>query len=495
MLNTRQKGSWWLILVIMIGFSACKNQDIVPDSELDHANIALTIWTDQTELFFEYPPMVAGREGGTWAVHITRMADFKPVTEGRLIVKMQSADGRDFSFESDAPARPGIFLPAPSVEMPGDYLVSIEVISPQLTDKIAVGNITVFAESSQIPPDEEEGGGVSFLKEQQWPIDFGVQKVGVNKVFNTTKVTGSIFAADGRIASVSVPVSGILTAADNLNAPSPGDQVRKGQFLAKIASTRGENSYATAFARVEKLTRDAARLERLFAAEAIPEKLIIEARHDLELAQAALQGMGGDSKDGFSFIVTAPIDGIVSSRALVLGDYVEVGKNLFTLHDPSKVWLRINLPSRYASIARTLKEISFTLEGSTDRYTTSRIVSVGDALDSDTRTLPVVFEVDNSNRALKLGLFVEGLALVGGLTEGITIPSSAIQFEDGQPVAYVQTGGESFQRRALVIGPTDGKNTIVSSGLNLNEYVVTTGAYQVYLGSLGNSEFGEGHAH
>ena len=87
------------------------------------------------------------------------------------------------------------------------------------------------------------------------------------------------------------------------------------------------------------------------------------------------------------------------------------------------------------------------------------------------------------------------MALVAGLTEGIAIPSSAIQYEDGQPVAYVQTGGESFQRRALVIGATDGKNTIVSSGLNLNEYVVTTGAYQVYLGSLGNSEFGEGHAH
>ncbi len=496
MLDARKNVSRWLILVVLIGFSGCSSHEHTSEAVTDHANIAVTIWTDQTELFFEYPPMLAGQEGETWAVHVTRMTDFKPVTEGKLIISMQSEDGRVFTFGADAPARPGIFLPAPSMEESGVYRVSMEVVSPQLTDKIVVGEITVFAEESDIPADQAENGrALSFLKEQQWPIDFGVQKVGSNKVFNTIQVSGSITAADGRVASVATPVSGILSADDNLNAPSPGDHVRKGQVLAIISPVGGENSYATTFARVEKLSRDVDRLERLYDVEAIPEIQIVEARHDLKLALAALQGMGGDSEDGYNFIARAPIGGIVSTRKLVPGDYVEVGDELFSLHDPSRIWLNVDLPSRYASTASTLKEISFTVEGGSRTHTTSGVVSIGDALDSVARTLPVVFEVENSERALKIGMFAEGLARIGGQTDGITIASSAIQYEDGQPVAYVQTEGESFERRALVLGATDGTNTVIENGIDVGEYVVTKGAYQIYLASLGNSEFGEGHAH
>ena len=62
-------------------------------------------------------------------------------------------------------------------------------------------------------------------------------------------------------------------------------------------------------------------------------------------------------------------------------------------------------------------------------------------------------------------------------------------------MAYVQTEGESFERRLLVLGATDGNYTLVERGVEAGEYVVTKGAYQVYLASLNTSEIGEGHAH
>jgi membrane fusion protein, heavy metal efflux system len=61
---------------------------------------------------------------------------------------------------------------------------------------------------------------------------------------------------------------------------------------------------------------------------------------------------------------------------------------------------------------------------------------------------------------------------------------------------YVQVGGESFERRPFIAGPTDGTFTIVAGGVSRGEHVVTRGAYHVYLASLGTTEIGDhGHPH
>ena len=38
----------------------------------------MTDWTDKTELFMEYPPLVAG-ETALFAVHLTKLGDFSAV--------------------------------------------------------------------------------------------------------------------------------------------------------------------------------------------------------------------------------------------------------------------------------------------------------------------------------------------------------------------------------------------------------------------------------
>jgi RND family efflux transporter MFP subunit len=309
-------------------------------------------------------------------------------------------------------------------------------------------------------------------------------------------VNGTIYPAAGQLAEVAAPVSGLLLAEANLRAPSAGDPVRQGQTLAVIAPAPGNHSYAEAKARVERLRREVDRLERLFDAEAIPEQRLIEARHDLEVADAAFQAMGGSSDDGYNYPVRAPITGVVHARRMVPGARAEAGDRLFTIVNPSVVWLRLHLPARDAARADAIREVVFTVEGGDETFRTRRVISVGSVLDPATRTLPVTLAVDNSDRRLKVGLFAEGFALVGGETEGVALPNDAIQREDGQAVTYVQTEGESFERRPLALGATDGSYTLVERGVAAGEYVVTKGAYQVYLASLNTSEISDhGHPH
>ena len=63
-------------------------------------------------------------------------------------------------------------------------------------------------------------------------------------------------------------------------------------------------------------------------------------------------------------------------------------------------------------------------------------------------------------------------------------------------VAYVQIGGETFERRAVTVGATDGEWTVVLSGVRPGERVVTRGQYQIKLSSLNTSEISDhGHPH
>jgi membrane fusion protein, heavy metal efflux system len=73
-------------------------------------------------------------------------------------------------------------------------------------------------------------------------------------------------------------------------------------------------------------------------------------------------------------------------------------------------------------------------------------------LDPQTRTVPAVFEAPNPGGMLRIGQFARPTVPVGGTVTGVAIPNSAIVDDNGTPVAYVQTGGESFERRVLTLG-------------------------------------------
>ena len=92
-------------------------------------------------------------------------------------------------------------------------------------------------------------------------------------------------------------------------------------------------------------------------------------------------------------------------------------------------------------------------------------------------------------------MLAEGRILLGDGTPGVAVPVSAIQDENGLSVIYVKVTGNSFERRVIDAGASDGSWTLVSSGVDLGEEVVTTGAYQVNLASLGTGAPSDGHGH
>ena len=488
----------WLALTIgsTLWAGGCGDSGALTEA-VEIGAVVVTQWNDSTELFLEYPYPVAGAATGNWAIHLTDMEDFKPIRSGSLAVHFTSATGMAETFEIDAPARDGIFLLDPVVRQPGTYRVELVLTSPQVSSHHVLDRVIVHSSLDEALAVEalEDGGGITFLKEQQWVIPFSVNPVGEGDVHRTVTAPGEIVPPDGALVQVSALVEGIAPAEGNRDAPSVGEAVREGQVLVVLAPTAQEGGFAQARGRVERLQREVDRAGRLFEAGAIPNRRLVEARHDLEIAQAEVDAMGGRTDGSYQLSLRAPISGVIAARSFVPGGRVEPGEPLFTIVDLSTAWLRVHVTASTATSIPDDAQATFTVEGSDRVFRTSRLLSVGSIIDPLTHTVPVVFETEATGGPLTFGQLAQAAIPIGGTVTGIVLPNSAILDDNGTTVAYVQTGGETFERHILTLGVRDGTSSQVLGGIELAEMVVTTGAYQVRLASLSGGDFAGAHAH
>ena len=459
---------------------------------------AITLWTDSTELFMEHPALIVGAPD-KFAVHLTDLTDFAPLRSGRIVLRFQPRDGgRPVVVAQDAPRAPGIYGPSPTFTAPGLYDLTILVDSPQARDSITVPGLRVYARAADAPREQaEEGGGIAFLKEQQWKTPgFRTAFAAPGLIASTFDASGTIEPAAGRFADVTAPIGGLVDAGSVAQSPAPGQRVGRGQVLAYLIASLGEGGSAFAQARAElrEAQDEYTRARRLVEAEAAPQRRLHEAEIRLQAAREALAGFGGAGSGG-RVAVRSPIGGVVSRRTITPGGRVDAGAPLFTVVDPSVVWLTVNVPAAQAGQVSQSAGASFQLEGGTTRHEARRVVSVGSVIDPASRTLPVIFEVPNQDGAIKVGATARVQVRTGERVTGVVIPFSAALDEDGRPIAYVQPEGETFEKRELVLGAREGDRVLVRSGIKAGERVVTGAAYQVRLASLSTSVPAHGHEH
>ena len=99
-----------IVMVAAIGLASCGKQESkeAPKHAAEKPEgLSVTHWTARSELFMEYPVLVAG-VGGRFAVHLTPLDNFKPMKAGKVDVRLDGPAGTE-TFSTPGPSRPGIF--------------------------------------------------------------------------------------------------------------------------------------------------------------------------------------------------------------------------------------------------------------------------------------------------------------------------------------------------------------------------------------------------
>ncbi|HKL50112.1 MAG TPA: HlyD family efflux transporter periplasmic adaptor subunit [Wenzhouxiangellaceae bacterium] len=497
------------------------------DPAAEAATEVVTDYTAASELFVEFPPLVVDR-GSRFAAHVTRLADFAPVRSGRMDVVLLRDGQTAARFRVDAPARAGLFTPTVTPQESGAFELRIEVEAPGLKVVHELGAYRVYADAdsartiTETPP-----GEIGYLKEQQWTTPFATEAVRAMPIQASVPGVAQVRApADGG-AVVAAPDDGYFTSVD---VPRIGGSVDIGEVLGYLVPRLGEGTDVGRLAvelerarnRTNLARRDVQRLESLVATGAVPERRLIEARAELDIAQSELvsargrieQRQGGAAGSGIA--LKAPVAGQIVDVAVAPGAFVRSGEPLFWLADPARRWLEVRVPEARASQLDQATGAWFVSGKETvvlDAAHGARVVQVSRRVDPVSRTVAVTIEYPilhiesgsagdsaSGDRPIPGAPTLVGLGLaahvqVGASSERLAVPKSAIIDDGGRTVVYVQTGGETFQRRPIETGIRDGDRVEIVSGLAAGERVVTIGAYDVKLAATGGEEVGHGHAH
>ncbi len=485
----------FLVIATAVTLAACGSKDETA-AVSEPAGGTITQWTDSTELFMEHPALIVGAPD-KFAVHLTDITDFAPLRSGRITLRfLPRGGGEPVVVVQETPRSPGIYGPSPEFKRPGIYDLTLIVQSPQARDSITVPGLRVFATADDAP--SEQGGdeiGIPFLKEQQWKtVGFRTEFAKRGSVVESFEASGQVIPAAGRIAQVAAPISGLVDASSVASSPSPGQQVRRGQVIGQLIPSLGEGgaSYPEARARLREAQDEYERAKRLYAAEAVPQRRVHEAEIRLQAARESLSGLGGVSG---KVSIRAPISGVVTSREISPGSRVDAGAPLFTIVDPSVVWLKANVPATRAPLIGQSSIGTFQLEGSTRIHKAQRMVSAGTVIDSVSRTVPVIYEIANRDGSIRVGSNARAFVGTGRQVSGVMILRSAVLDENGRSIAYVQPEGERFEKRELTLGGSEGDYVLVVSGVKEGERVVTGAPYHVRLASLSTSVPAHGHEH
>jgi RND family efflux transporter MFP subunit len=336
-----------------------------------------------------------------------------------------------------------------------------------------------------------------------------------------------VVARPGSLAQVTPPLAGRLLTPAGKSMPLVGEKVEAGQTLALIQPTfsdmaarfvEAEGEVVRAKLALEQAEVALKRTEKLAKVEAKSGRDLQDAEFALKTAQAkydaALMIQGtyrqastnlGSQNAGSSqpaIELRSPIAGIlINQSGAAVGEYIPAEKAVFTVLDATSVFIEAQVPESSVKRLGTTKAASYEVPGETGQFIpitsdgTGRLVFAGIQVDAARRTVPLIYEAKNTDTRLRVGQSVNLFVETARAEDTLAIPSAAIVEEDGRPIAFVQLGGETFEKRDLTIGIRDGNWVQVLSGIKEGERVVTKGAYAVRLASVSSAIPAHGHVH
>ncbi len=466
----------------------------------DKPSIVKTIWTEKTELFVEFPALIVG-EKSRFAAHFTVLNNHQAVKNGSVTVSLIKND-KGIRQTVDAPSSPGIFTPTLKPKEAGMYQLVFELVTPELTDKIIINDVQVFASLSEakntLGVEEENGNEISFLKEQAWKMDFQTIPAKKEIIYNVINTSGVWKTSPSDYTAIIATTSGVVTFKSGL---TNGSAVKKGQVLMSIGSNGLTSNNLSAEISKAKINLDQATFEynrdkELNELNVVPKADFEKVEQKYKLAQSNYNTLVSGYSSGVKQII-APFSGFVKSLNGINGAYVEQGAELITITNKNNSLLEAFVSPTSISNTSDIKDVFYKTK--TDSWSSltkngGNILSISNQVNASNPQLSVFANVKEAI-TMPEGSFTEVQVLFGEPTESIVIPESCLLEDYGSYSVMIQTSGESFERRPVTIGIRNGELVEIKKGVTLNEMVVSVGAFQVKMASMSGQAPAHGHAH
>lgn len=305
------------------------------------------------------------------------------------------------------------------------------------------------------------------------PVEYVITAVGSVEAFEQVAVTARVAGVVERVRFQ----EGDSIGPDTVLVEIEPERYRLAVEAAGAALAKAEAGEAEAASGLERRQAVNQRNPDLVRAEEVDQwrTRLAAARAEVAQARAALELARLNLRDA---LVRAPVSGIVQTRDVETGRYVQPGSVLTTLLRREPLLLRFRVPETEAGPLVAGQPARFRLRGSRGETPYSATITlVGAAADPADRMVAVTARIDDPARSeLRPGAFAEVEIPIGGESAAPVIPQTAIRPTDRGFLAYV-VEGEEARERLLELGMRTADGRVeVRSGVAAGEMLVVRGA-------------------
>lgn len=266
-----------------------------------------------------------------------------------------------------------------------------------------------------------------------------------------------------------------------------GAHVQKGQLLADIDTPEVDQQLEQARgdlksvqANLELAHTTAVRWQTLLEKHAVSKQETDQAVSDFASKQAAVDASMANVhrlEELQSYEkVYAPFDGVITARETDVGSLIDGDsspKELFHLAAIDKLRVFVPVPEVSAATVRTGEQVTITSDQFPNQTFRGTLVRDSNAIDSQSRTLNVEVDVENSSGKLLPGSYAFVHIRVNGAASGLEIPSTTLLFRaQGLQVGVVRNGKAELV--PITIGRDYGATVEVASGLQRGDAVIVS---------------------
>ena len=324
---------------------------------------------------------------------------------------------------------------------------------------------------------------------------FEVIEVKRADIHRSTIVTGTI---EPRVeVDVKPQISGIVAEIFK----EAGQSVQKGELIARIKVVpdmaqlnSAENRVKLAQLSSQQALRDFERTKTLYDQKLVSAEdfekaqlALRQQREELANAKDALkivkEGVSNSMAGNSTTLVRSTIDGTILDIPVKVGNSVTMsntfndGTTIATVANMNDLLFKGNIDETEVAKLRKGMDLAITVGALTDVRLAARLEFIAPKVSSGTTGNQ--FEIkgallQSKGVTLRAGYSANAEIILDSRSQVLSLPESAVKFEGGKAVVYVQTGDKdanTFERRVVQTGLSDGVNIEIRAGLRLGEKV------------------------
>jgi membrane fusion protein, multidrug efflux system len=308
------------------------------------------------------------------------------------------------------------------------------------------------------------------------PVTTGViteiaEAVGTTRAFESVQINAKI---SGIVEAISFNEGSTVKAGDEL-LRLDGAERRADLEGAKASITQEEakrNELRTRLDRAIQLRRSGA------GTEALVDDLQAQVKTSDSAIQNVIARERGAQARMNDVVVRAPFAGRVGIRQVSVGTYLETRTNITTLDDITRIRLDFQVPESLLARIELNSAVKASAAAFENRKFDGRVVVIDTRIDPVTRSVRLSAIIDNTDLALRPGMFMNAFLEVTKREKALLIPEEAVVGEGPLQIAFAVKDNK-VERRIVKLGQRESGKVEVTEGLALGEQVVVRGLHRV----------------